>query len=179
MIEKIILNKKEITIRELNQKDIKEAKKFQDFYSSLIEENAKILMNKKPSLKEQKEKLEDILKQKRKKLTIFLVVENRGRIIAITNVHLGRGRQNHVGDLGITIRKSYRGIGLGSYLMKKIIKLAKKELKVKILRLNVFPNNRPAINLYKKHGFKKFGRIPDQFQDRGKLVDEIVMLKYL
>jgi len=84
-------------------------------------------------------------------------------------------------EFGITIRKDYRRIGLGNYLMKEIIKLAKKELKPKpkIIRLSVFSNNKPAINLYKKHGFKKVAVIPDQLQYKGRLVDQAVMLLYL
>jgi ribosomal protein S18 acetylase RimI-like enzyme len=56
--------------------------------------------------------------------------------------------------------------------------LAKKELqpKPKIIRLSVFPTNKPAIGLYKKYGFKKAARIPKQLQDKGKLLDEIIML---
>jgi len=93
-------------------------------------------------------------------------------------IELGKERQNHVGGLGISIRNGYRGIGLGEYLMKEIIKLTKKELKPKpkIIRLSVLPNNKPAIGLYKKCGFKKVAAVPKQMQYKGKLLDEIVML---
>jgi len=71
-----------------------------------------------------------------------------------------------------------RGVGMGKYLMAEVIKLAKRELKPKpeIIRLSVFSNNKPAISLYRKIGFKEVGRIPKQIQYQGKLVDEIIML---
>jgi len=85
-------------------------------------------------------------------------------------------RQSHVGEFGISVRKEYRGIGLGKYLMKTTLKLAKKRLKAKIIRLSVFENNRVAQNLYKKFGFKKVAKIPKQIQYKRKLISEIVMV---
>jgi ribosomal protein S18 acetylase RimI-like enzyme len=88
------------------------------------------------------------------------------------------GRQNHVGNLEICIRDSYRGIGLGKYLTKKIIGLAKKNLRPKFIRLSgVFSTNKLALALYKKLGFKKVARIPKQINYKGKLLDEIIMMK--
>ena len=88
------------------------------------------------------------------------------------------GRKNHVAEIGITIAKGYRGIGLGRYMMKRILELAKTELKPnpKIIRLSVYANNVPAISLYKKIGFKRVAKIPKQIQYGRKLVDEIVMI---
>lgn len=82
---------------------------------------------------------------------------------------------------GITITQGYKGIGLGKYLMSEVIELVKKELnpKPKIIQLEVYINNKPAINLYKKMGFKIVAKIPKQIQYKGKLIDEFVMLKYL
>lgn len=44
-------------------------------------------------------------------------------------------------------------MGLGKYLMETIIKLAKKRLKIRIVRIFVFVTNKPAIGLYKNCGF--------------------------
>ena len=72
-------------------------------------------------------------------------------------------------------------MGLGKYMASEIIKLAKEKLspKPKIIRLEVFTSNDPAIALYKKMGFKIVAKIPKQMQHKGKLVDEFVMLKFL
>jgi len=48
--------------------------------------------------------------------------------------------------------------------------------KPKIIRLNLFPTNKPAIALYRKYGFKKVATIPKQIEFQGKLLDEIIML---
>lgn len=180
-METKIFGDKKIKIRKLLQKDLGKAKKFQDFINSFIKEDAQIMLNEKMSLKEEKQWLAGQLKKIKNQKTVFLVAENNDKVAGSTGIDLGMGRQNHVGNLGITIRKDYRGIGLGNYLTEEIIKLAKKELKPrpKIIRLSVFPANKPAINLYRKFGFKKVAAIPRQLQYKGKLFSEIVMLLYL
>ena len=131
---------KKITIKKLSSKDAKRAKEFQKYINSLIKEKAKILLNEKLSLKEEKKFLEDSLRGIKKRDSLFLFAEYKGKIIGVTNINLMRGNSRHVGDFGISIQKDYRGIGLGKYMMSEIIKLAKKELrpKPKIIKLAVF-----------------------------------------
>jgi len=173
-----IFGEKKITIRKLLKSDAKNVKKFQNFINSLIEEKAQISLNKKLSLKEEKEWLRGQLGKIKNQKTVFLLAEYDNKVVGTTGIDLRRGRQTHIGEFGITIRNNYRGIGLGKHLIKEILKLAKKELrpKPKIIRLSVFLTNKPAIWLYKKFGFRKAARIPKQIQYKGKLVDEIIML---
>lgn len=59
----------------------------------------------------------------------------------------------------VVIDKRYRGKGLGDLLVKYLISLSK-SLKLQILELTSDPDNPerlPAIELYKKHGFKERG----------------------
>ena len=180
-METKIFGGKKIIIRKLSKKDLRNVKKFQDFINSLIEEEAKIMFNERFSLKEEKRWMEEQLRKIKNQKTVFLIAEDNDIVVGTTGINLRIGRQSHVGEFGITIRKGYRGIGLGSYLADKIIKLAKKKLKPKpkIIRLNVFPTNKPAISLYRKFGFKKVAKIPKQISYLGKLIDEIIMLRRL
>lgn len=172
---------KKITIRKLSSKDIKRTKEFQDYINSLIGEGVKILLNQKLTFEEEKRWLKDTFKQVKKHREVFIVAEHNNRIVGNTGIDLDKGRRNHIGNFGISIKKGYRGIGLGKFLMEEIIKLAKKELKPKprIIRLSVYSNNKPAINFYKKCGFKKVAVIPKQIQYKGKLINEVIMLRYL
>ncbi len=54
----------------------------------------------------------------------------------------------------ICLLKDFRGLGYSSILMEKAIKIAK-EKNFKFIKLEVGKNNEPAINLYKKFGYKK------------------------
>lgn len=172
---------KKITIRKLARKDLKAAKKFQNYINSLIKEEAKILMKNKKTEREEKEWLEERLENVKKHKSVCLLAEENNQLVGLTSVKSGRERESHVAEFGISVRWGYRGMGLGSYLMKEVIKLAKRELvpKPKIIKLGVFANNEPAINLYKKMGFKRVAKIPDQIEYEGKLIDAIIMLLYL
>ena len=180
MVTKVLANKK-ITIRKFSKKDVNRAREFQRNINSLVEEDAKILVNKKKSLKEEKIFLGDILKEIKKRKSVSLVAECEGKIVGLATIDLLKERQEHMGDFGISIIKGYRGIGLGKQMMIEVLKLAKKELKPKpkIIRLSVFKNNIPAIALYKKMGFKEVAEVPKQLQWKGKLISEIIMLLYL
>jgi len=176
-----VFNEKKIKIDEISKKDLKIVREYLSYINSLVKEDAQILINKRLSLKEEREWIEREIKDAKKKKHVILVAKDGNKVVGIADIKLKAGRKNHVGILGISIRKGYRGIGLGKFLMKEILKLAKRKLKPKpkIILLSVFSTNNIAINLYKKFGFKKVAKIPKQYQYKGKLVDEIVMMKYL
>lgn len=62
----------------------------------------------------------------------------------------------HTPELGMAIRESSRGKGIGSLLMKEIIAMAR-EQQFDALSLSVDPENTHAVRLYKKFGFVKSG----------------------
>lgn len=170
-----------ILLREIERKDIKRVDEFLEYINLLVKENAMILINRELTRKEEKEFLLRVLENVRKRKEVIIIAEDldNRKIAGIVNIEKGKYRQSHVGILGISVRKEYRGIGLGKILMKEVIKLAKKRLKIKLVKLDVFENNKIAINLYKKVGFKIVGRIPKMNYYNGKFVDDIVMIKEL
>ncbi len=172
-----IFGGQEIVIRKISKKDLGKAKEFSDFINSFVKEDAKVLINKKQTLAEEKSWLKSNLKDQNSK-RVNLVAEHKDKIVGSARVESGRWRKSHVGEFGITIRSGYRGIGLGKYLASETIKLARKELGVKIIRLCVYSDNKPAISLYKKLGFKKVAEIPEQIQYKGKLISELIMLLF-
>jgi len=180
-METKIFGDKRIIIRELMKKDLSRSKKFQNYINSLIAERAKILYKTKHTIKDEKEWLKKKLNEVLRRKLVLLIAEHGDMIVGKTEIGLEREKKDHVGGLGISIGKGYRGIGLGKYLTTEVIKLAEKKLKPspKIIKLEVFVNNKPAINLYKKLGFKIVARIPKQIQYKGKLIDEFIMLKFL
>lgn len=177
----MIFGDKEIIIRSLSQNDIKNVKKFQSFINSLAEEDVQISSNERMSFKKEADWLKGHLEKIKKKKSVSLIAEYKKEIVAKTEIELNKGKKEHVGELGISILKDFRGIGLGKYLMNEIIKTAKVKLKPKpsVIRLSVFATNKPAISLYKKCGFVKVASIPKQLRHKGRLVDENIMLLYL
>ncbi len=169
-----------IEIRKFSKKDVKRARDFMVFINSLIEEEAKLLLSRKQTLKDEEKWLKEREDSIKKKKEFLVIAEHNEKIIGTASVRLRRERESHVGEFGISIIDGYRRIGLGRFLMNEVINLAKKESKddIKIVRLSVFSNNKPAIALYEKMGFKMVAKIPKQLQYKKRLIDEIIMLKF-
>lgn len=178
-METIKLGDKNLIISGMTNKDLKCVKEYQNFINSLIEEDVKILMNKKQSIKDELEFIKSAVKKVKEKKKVYVIVRDGNKIVANTGIELQTYKRSHIGKFGIAIRNGYRGIGLGKYVMAEVMKRAKTELKPtpKIFQLEVYENNKPAIALYKKMGFKIVAKLPKQIQYKGKLIAEYVMQK--
>ncbi len=176
-METKIFGDKRIVIRKLAPSDINHPEKFQKFTNSLVEEEAMILVGTKKSKKDRADWLKGKISKVKKHKVVYLIAECNGEIVGTCNVELCRERMNHITGLGIGVKKNFRGVGLGKYLMESIIKMAKTDLKPspKIIELEVYECNKPAIALYKKIGFKQVAKVPNRMQYKGKLVTEIIM----
>lgn len=177
MITKTFGDKK-LTIEPFGKRDLKCAKEYMNFINELIVEDAKLLMNKKQTLKDEQNWVKRAVKSARDKKRVAVIARDGNKIVAHADVELKTFKQNHIGKFGIAIREGYRGAGLGKYIMAEVLKLAKKQLPgLKVFWLDVYENNAPAIGLYEKMGFKIVGKIPKQIQHKGKLVAEYIMIK--
>lgn len=74
----------------------------------------------------------------------------------------------------IVVKRSSRGRGIGGELLESLLELCV-DLNMKSLTLEVNVSNTPAINLYKKFGFKNLG-IRKKYYDNSS--DAIIMTKY-
>lgn len=165
-----------ITFREPRVSDVKSAL---EMINSLVEEKAYITVQKKLTLKEERAYFKNIFKDAKKKMRVDLILDINGEVCGSAAIWLyDDGVRKHIGELGISLKKEARGKGLGEKLFKKIVEKAVKELKIKIVTLHVFSDNKIAINLYKKMGFKKFGTIINGINYYGKLVNNDMMIKY-
>lgn len=85
----------------------------------------------------------------------------------------------HQSLFAIIIAKQYRSRGIGTILIKELIKLAKERFKLEIMHLEVYEGN-PAQKLYERLGFVKYGVHKKFLKDlNGKYYDKILMQKIL
>jgi len=176
-METKIFKDKKIIIRRLSASDLNWPEKFQKFINSFVQEDAMLLTNTKKSKKDESKWLASRIKEVKQHKTVYLLAESNNEIIGSCSVSILKERKSHIGELGIAIKQGFRGMGIGRYLMTTLIKMAKTELKPKpkIIELSVFENNKPAIALYKKMGFKTAAKIPNHLQYKSNLVSEIIM----
>ena len=166
-----------ITFREPKISDVKSAL---EMMNSLVDEKAYITVQEKQTIKNEKDYFKTLFKEEKEKTRVDLFLDINREVCGSATVSLIDNKtRKHVGELGILLKKKARGKGLGEKLFKKILEKAIKELKIKIATLYVFSENKIAINLYKKMGFKKVFTIKDGINHYGKLKDNNLMIKYL
>jgi ribosomal protein S18 acetylase RimI-like enzyme len=89
-------------------------------------------------------------------------------------LHLEASRHGF-GDLSLLVDQGWRGVGVGSAMMRAGIGLARQQNLHK-LSLEVFAHNTAGIALYRKCGFVEEGRRVGQYRrSSGELWDSIVM----
>ena len=94
---------------------------------------------------------------------IPLVAEYNNRIVGYASIYkFQHPRRKGIGDLAIYLHQDFHNVGLGTAMMKKLLQLAK-EHKMHKLELYVVEDNKAAVTLYKKFGFKIEGISKDSF----------------
>lgn len=105
----------------------------------------------------------------------YLVAEDRQRIVGTCFVSRGTTpRLMHVASLAMAVSASHRRAGLGSRLLAAALAWAG-ERGVRKVVLSVLGDNEPALNLYRKFGFREEGRRQGMFAIDGRYVDEVLM----
>ncbi len=149
-----------------------------DLINSLVEERAEIARVEKVTLAEETEWLPKMLSGLEGDKLFFLVAEVDGKIVASSDVHFLEGYSKHVGVLGIVIKNGFRDVGIGSEIIRTMIKRSS-DLALKVLTLQVFATNKRAIHVYEKMGFVETGKTPKKFFKDDEYVDELIMTKML
>ncbi|KXA88520.1 hypothetical protein AKJ61_04735 [candidate division MSBL1 archaeon SCGC-AAA259B11] len=166
------IDESKVVFRYPNMEDIDD---LLEYINSLIEENTFICRKEKVERDDEVDWLKNTLKETEEKRKVHLVVEFDDKVMGSADVKKKSGKQSHVGELGIGLRREIREKGIGVRLMKSLIDEAKSVLNLEILTLEVFEKNKIAKNLYEKVGFKKAGVIQDKFFQNDEYQDSIVM----
>lgn len=109
---------------------------------------------------------------------VLIIIEDE--IVGIASINsVQKERMKHNGTLGISIRKKYWGIGLGSEIMAYLIDWAKSNKITKKINLLVREDNIRGVKLYEKFGFEKEGLLKKDICVNGIYYNTIAMGLYI
>lgn len=151
-------------------KSVLEYKKLVDSDLNTINELSILFFNWKKSSVQKK--IRDTIQGKNSRF----VALSEGKIIAHLKVTFGKGLHSHRADLSsLIVHPSFRKQGVGVNLVKYALSCMPK--KVFLILLAVDEANVPAINLYKKVGFEKYGVLNKASFLNGKYANNYLMKK--
>ncbi len=109
-----------------------------------------------------------------------IVAEARGERVGWGSLNAFNPRKayDYVADFSVYVERGWRGKGVGSRLLTRLIELAR-ELGYHKLVLSAFPSNAGGMALYQKLGFRTVGTYREQGRLDGRWVDTIIMEKLL
>lgn len=171
----IAKDSREVVLRTPKWEDLDD---FLELINSLVDEKAEIARTEKVSREEEIDWLSKVLSRLEKDETFYLVAEVSGKVVAVSEIGRRSGYEKHVGVIGIAIRSEFRDLGIGTEMIKTLVKQAQ-EMDLKVLTLTAFASNKRAIRVYEKVGFVQTGRVPKKHFKEGKYIDEIIMTKLL
>jgi len=110
---------------------------------------------------------------------LALVPEVEGRLVGLLNFENGAKRRlAHRGALGMSILEAWRRRGIGDALLTSVLDWARESPLIEKVCLSVFVTNKPAIALYRKHGFLEEGhRVREVRLGPGEYLDDFIMYR--
>jgi putative acetyltransferase len=84
----------------------------------------------------------------------------------------------HQCEFGIIVANGFRGKGIGARLIKNLMHLGKQQFNIELLQLQVYTDN-PAMNLYRRLGFREFGRQSHWIKDNGQYRGRVFMERFV
>ncbi|MEE9323719.1 MAG: GNAT family protein [Candidatus Aenigmarchaeota archaeon] len=177
VIGKFKLGKKEIIFRYPKEDDLDI---LLNYINSIIKERTYLSMQKPCTRKEEREFLMDTIKKMKKNDVIFVLAEFNGKPVGSFSLKRNElDAHKHTAEFGIAVKKGFRGMGLGAHMTNLAIKLAKEKMKLKIVWLGLTAENKTALHVYEKCGFKEVGLLPKFSNHYGKYIDSILMAREL
>jgi RimJ/RimL family protein N-acetyltransferase len=106
----------------------------------------------------------------------LLIAKDGYKIVAIGSI---QGQQlkkfRHCGEFGVSVLKEYWGKGIGKELTNRLIDWAKENPVLKKINLHVNIENKVAIAIYRKIGFRQEGILSKDFYYNNRYVDTLIM----
>ncbi|PFA69165.1 GNAT family N-acetyltransferase [Bacillus sp. AFS015802] len=132
----------------------------------------------KESIQQQREIIQGIISNEKETL---IVAEVNQTVIGSIEFRSNRlKRMSHTGSISMSIMEPYRGMGIGTLLLKALLDWAENHPHIEKVSLGVFSTNHRAIALYKRMGFIEEGRKVREFKiNEDTYVDDVLMYRFV
>lgn len=149
------------------------------YINVVVKESEFLRLNEKVTLDEERKWLKTTMDAMRKGRKVYISAEINGVISGAGAVESMAGASSHVGELGISFREKYTGLGIGSRLIELLMNEAMK-IGIEVVKLSHYSNNMRAKHVYERMGFVHVGTIPRARKHRnGGYSGETIMYKVL
>ncbi|MBS6341026.1 MULTISPECIES: GNAT family N-acetyltransferase [Eubacterium] len=99
-----------------------------------------------------------IQKTRKDEGSVIYVGKINDEIVALGSITAyNKPRIRHRGELGLTVRKPYWNQGIATKMMQALMDFAKESTSCEIVELEVRSDNKTAVHLYEKFGFRTIG----------------------
>lgn len=160
----------------LREAETKDAKSIIEYLNIVGGESDNLLFGKNEFTHTVEQEIEYIKDKEQNTDTLLLLGIIEDKIVSLAHINsLSQRRIAHYSEMSITVKQEYQGLGIGTAVMKELIKFAKENSLIKYISLGVKASNEKAISLYQKFGFKRVGVHKDYFNVNGIYDDEILM----
>jgi len=106
-----------------------------------------------------------------------LLALHDGKLVGDATLHRQRGASRHVGELRIFLTREFRGVGLGSLLLRELIHLAG-ETGLHFLMARVVSDQVAVIKAFRKLGFRRQAELDDFFMEKDGTLHDVSIMVY-
>jgi cell volume regulation protein A len=164
---------RKIVLRTITRDDFP---KLRQFLNDLVKESALIAFDRYVNPIEESEMGRESLDKINRGDMLMWVGDFNGRIIARAVAQRMEKRERDNVCLSLYVARDFRGVHLGTTLLRMLIEESQRVFKPHSIYLSVYSNNEAAVHLYEKESFRKVGVLPEWGKYEDTYLDEIYMV---
>ena len=110
-----------------------------------------------------------------KVLPLLAVDLEKNQIVADATLHRGKHASKHIGEIRIFVSRLYRGLGIGSLMLKELINLALME-NLQWLKAEIIAEHKKVIKAFRAQGFEPKALLDDYFLRLDGVTHDVVLM---
>jgi len=110
-----------------------------------------------------------------KVLPLLAVDLENNQIAADATLQRGKHASKHIGEIRIFVSRAYRGLGMGSLMLKELVNLALME-NLQLLKAEIIADHKKVINAFRAQGFEHKALLDDYFLRMDGVTHDVVLM---